>query len=118
MEAAVKAIQEGMSKRDAEKEFGIPKTTLGRRLKGASNKPGQPPVLTMLEENIVDHIQLMCRWGFPLDGSDLRYIVKSYLDRKGVNEPRFKNNLPTAEFVHHFKKRHPELTERFAGNIK
>ena len=54
---------------DAEKEFGITKTTLGRRLKGASNKPGQPPVLTMLEENIiVDRIQLMCRWGFPLGG--------------------------------------------------
>ena len=29
-----------------------------------------------------------------------------------------KNNLPTTGFVHHFKKRHPELTERFAGNIK
>ena len=100
VEAAVKAIQEGMSKRDAEKEFGIPKTTLCRRLKGASNKPGRHPVLTMLEDNIiVDRIQIMCRWGFPLDGSDLRYIVKSYLDCKEVNEPLFKNNLLTSKLL-------------------
>ena len=49
---------------------------------------------------------------FPLGGSDFRYLVKS------VDEKRFKNNMPTVEFVHHFKKRRPELTEGFAGNIK
>ena len=31
---------------------------------------------------------------------------------------RFRDNLRGHEFVIHFKKRHPELTERFAGNIK
>ena len=119
LQAGIKAVQEGMSRREAEQEFGIPRTTLGRRLKGQSSTPGRPPVLTMVEENvIVDRIQLMCGWGFPLDGTDLRYLVKCYLDRKGVNERRFKNNLPTVEFVYHFKKRHSELTERFAGNIK
>ena len=72
-----------------------------------------------MEENfMIERIQIMCDWGFPLDGTDLRYLVKSYLDRKGVQEPRFQNNYPSREFVYHFKNRHPEITERFAGNIK
>ena len=50
-----------MSRRDAQKEFGIPKTNLARWLKGAPNKQGQSAVLNMVEENItVDHNQLMC----------------------------------------------------------
>ena len=66
----------------------------------------------MIEENIiVERICIMCDWGFPLDGTDLCYLVKSYLDRA---EPRFQNR----EFAYHFKKRYPEITECFAGNIK
>ena len=34
----------------------------------------------------------MCEWGFPLDGIDLCYLVKSYLDHKGVKEKQFRNN--------------------------
>ena len=42
-----------------------------------SNKPGWPPVLTFEEEKvIVECIELMCGWGFLLDGSDLRHLVK------------------------------------------
>ena len=119
VQAAITAIQEGMSRREAEKVFDVPKTTLGLGLKGPSNKPGQPPVLIVEEEKvIVDYIQVMCGWGFRLDGSYLRHLVKNYLDRKGVRVVRFQDNLPGHEFVIHFKKRHPELTERFAGNIK
>ena len=66
----------------------------------------------------MDLIQVMCSWGFPLDGSDPRNLVKDYLDRKRVRVERFQDNLPGHEFAIHFKKRHPELTERFAGNIK
>ena len=77
VQATITAIQEGMWKREAEKVFGVPKTTLGRRLKGPSNKPGQPPVLIFEEEKvIVDRIKVMCSCGFPLDGSDLRHLLK------------------------------------------
>ena len=55
----------------------------------------------------------MCGWGFPLDGSSF-----GHLDRKRVRVERFQDNVLGHEFVIHFKKRHPELTERFAGNIK
>ena len=64
VQAAVTAIQEGMSRREADKVFGVPKTTLGQILKGPSNKPGQPLVLTVEEEKVtVDRIQVMCSWG-------------------------------------------------------
>ena len=81
VQAAITAIQEGMLRREAEKVFGIPKTNLGQRLKGPSNKPGQPPVFPVEEEKvIVDQIQVMCSWGFLMDGCDLRYLAKNYLD--------------------------------------
>ena len=57
VQAAITAIQEGMSRREAEKVFGVSKTTLGRALKAPSNKHGQPPVLTLEgEQVIVDRI--------------------------------------------------------------
>ena len=58
----------------------------------------------MTEENItIERNQIMCDWGFPLDGTDLHYPVKSYLDRKGVKEAQFQNNYPSRKFVSHFK---------------
>ena len=44
VQTAITAIQEGMSRREVEKVFGVTKTTLGQRLKGPSNKPGRPLV--------------------------------------------------------------------------
>ena len=64
VQAAITAIQEVMSRIEAKKVFGVPKTTLGRRLKGPSNKPGRPPVLTVEDEKVIsDRIQVMCSWG-------------------------------------------------------
>ena len=64
VQAAITAIQEVMSRIEAKKIFGVPKTTLGRRLKGPSNKPGRPPVLTVEDEKVIsDRIQVMCSWG-------------------------------------------------------
>ena len=53
VQAAITAIQEGMSRREAEKVFGVSKTTLGQVLKAPSNKPGQPPVLTLEGEQVI-----------------------------------------------------------------
>ena len=67
VQAVITAIQKGMSRREAEKVFGAPKTTLGCRLKGPSNSFGQPPVLIVEEEKvIVDRIQVMCSLGVPV----------------------------------------------------
>jgi len=45
-------------------------------------------------------------------------MVKSYLDRKGVTNPRFKDNLPSHRWVDRFLDRHPVLSLRTANPIK
>lgn len=55
----------------------------------------------------------------PLGGFDIRCIVKAYLDKKGIKENRFKNNLPGLDWFKGFMYRHREyLSERMAENIK
>ena len=53
IQAAITAIQESISRREVEKVCSVPKTTLGRRLKGPSNKRGWSPVLTVAEEKVI-----------------------------------------------------------------
>ena len=109
VDEAVDAVRTGnMSQRVAAVEFNIPRTTLKRRLNEGKpkNKPGRPPVLTEeVEAVLLQRIELMCTWGFPLDGEDLRYLVKAYLDKNDIEECRFKKNMPSPEFVYHFKRR-------------
>ena len=54
LKKAIDAIISGSSQRDTAKTFGIPRSTLARRLKGTGKpkKPGRPPVLTEDEEKI------------------------------------------------------------------
>jgi hypothetical protein len=59
----------------------------------------------------------MCEWGYPFSRRDLCYFVKSYLDKKGAST-RFKDNLPTRQFVDKFLGRHKDLSLRTANNIK
>ena len=119
LQKAKEAVSKGVSLRQASRQFNIPRSTLTRHMKSKPKSPGRPPVLSEREESIlIERIQIMCEWGYPIDGLDLRYLVKEYLDRKGVVEKRFKNNMPSSEFLHHFKRRHPEITQRFASNIK
>ena len=49
----------------------------------------------------------------------MRMLAKNVLERQGRKEKRFKNNLPSNEWVHSFLKRHKQkLTMRAAQNIK
>ena len=60
----------------------------------------------------------MSNFGFPIDAFDLRVIVKSYLDKLGLQVRQFKNNLPGQEWAYSFLKRHRDISIRFASNIK
>lgn len=85
MELAKEAVQKGMAWREAAKEFNVSQSTLAHQIRsGETNNSGQPPVLSMMGENIIERIQIVCDWGFTLDGADLCYLVKSYLERKRV----------------------------------
>lgn len=51
------------------------------------------------EEQFVAHIVAVSNYGFPVNTFDLRFVVKSYLDRIGKNETRFNNNLPSRIYL-------------------
>ena len=107
IDKAISAVKRGMSYRKAEKAYGVPKNQIHRRIKNPDTKsPGGQPVLdTTLEDHIASRLVTCSDWGFPLDALDLRYLVKGYLDKRGLVEPRFKQNMPGTEWVTTFMKR-------------
>lgn len=105
----------------ASKKYKIPRSTLALRVKTKTTYPqsGRPHLLSEVEENIlIDHLNAVASWGFPFDLLDLRLLVKSYIDRKGINEPRVKNNLPGPDWASNFIKRHKDrISNRLSANI-
>ena len=63
-------------------------------------------------------VKIVAAWGFLFSGQDLCHFVKSYLDKKGVSNVRFKENLPTHRWVTTFLGRHKELSLRHCNPIK
>lgn len=109
-----------ISLRDAHEIFNIPKSTLQRHATKDVKKPGGQPILRAEEETrLVELITMMGEWGYPLEKIDIRYIVKGYLDRKGIKVAKFDNNLPGYDWVNLFYSRHQQtLTVRLCENIK
>jgi len=60
----------------------------------------------------------MSEFGFPVNKTDLRQILKSYFDRIGRKIKVFKKNLPGLTWVSPFLKRNLTLSVRLATNIK
>ena len=57
--------------------------------------------------------------GFPLDSTDVRYLVKGYLDKHGLVITRFKNNMPSEDWIDFFERRNQEIVFlRISQNIK
>lgn len=122
LETAVKDVKDqGLSIRQAAEKYGIPKSTVQRKL-SAKNclKPGRQCALTEDDETaLTDGVLAASLWGFPFTPLDVRYIVKSYLDMQGRQEKRFKNNLPGHDWVKSFMGRNKDkLTLRLSENIK
>lgn len=109
-----------MSQRQASAHFKICRSTIKNKLKCKfQNKPGHPNIFNVEEElSFASHIDKLCEYGFPVDDLDLRFVVKTYLTRQGKSIEMFRNNLPGRDWVKSFLKRHPQLTVRFAANIK
>lgn len=117
----------GMSYRDCSKKYGIPVTVLHRHNKfkelnpGKNMKPqgGQTILSKNVEKLIVESLITCSSWGYPLTTFDLRLIVKSYLNSKGTNIKKFKDNMPGVEYAMCFLRRHKDtLSQRLCQNIK
>jgi hypothetical protein len=121
LELCLNSVTSGeMSQRVAAAHYDISLSTIKRRLKNnVPNKPGHPVVFTSDEERaFASHIDKVCEFGFPVDEMDFRFIVKSYLDKQGRSVYCFKNNLPGRDWAKSFLRRNPQLSVRFANNIK
>ncbi len=108
-----------MSYRKASKQFNIPYGTLLNKCKNKhSGKVGTPLRLTdECEAFLLQAIDLLAEWKVPLQQLDIRLLVKDYLDRKGVNDTKFKDNCPGEDWMKGFIRRH-NLTQRLADNVK
>lgn len=102
------------------KKYNIPRRTIHNKLKGKhARKPGKQPIFTCDEENaFVNCIISLGEYGFPVNARELRHIIKNYLSRCGRTVKCFENNLPGNDWIKAFIARHPELSQRFAENVK
>uniref|UniRef100_A0A915ICN1 HTH CENPB-type domain-containing protein n=1 Tax=Romanomermis culicivorax TaxID=13658 RepID=A0A915ICN1_ROMCU len=82
--------------------------------------PGHPTVLTKEEENILcEHIMLVAEWGYPMTQTLEAVKHFFYLDKKGVANSTFRDNLPGTDWANKFLQRHKDrLSTRLANNIK
>lgn len=118
--AAVEAIRNGISIREASRRFSIPKTCLLRRLKpNIENVSG--PVLgnytpVFNEENeqlLVDHLLEMQRRFYGLTPLDVRRIAYELAERLEIEHPFNKTKKVAGEdWLHSFLKRNPRLSIR------
>lgn len=122
LEEALEKITDGdMSINAASLKYKIPFGTLYNKFKGMhGSTPGGQPVFTHAEEVAILRTAATCAdWGFPLTTFDLRMFAKSYLDQKGRNVNKFRNNLPGIDWALSVLKRHKNgYGQRLATNIK
>lgn len=85
-----------------------------------SKSVGSPLVLSSTEEGvIVEHIITVSEWGFPFSKTDLRHLVKHYLDKCERKVLQLKDNLPTLQWAARFLERHKkETSEKICQNLK
>ena len=125
LERALQAIDIGVSYRNAVKKFKLSRSVLerhyNRKKTGAYMKRqgGQLALEEDVEKHLVQRLFLCGKWRYPMDKYDLCCIVKGYLDRKGVQHAKFKNNMPSIEWAKSFSARNGNaLSERMRENIK
>jgi hypothetical protein len=93
---------EEMSQRVAAGYYNIPRRTLINKLKllsedKNSRRPGFPPIFTEQEEaEFVTCIIQLSRYRLPVIPLELRFIIRSYLNRIGRTATRFKGILMRA----------------------
>lgn len=117
---AVELIKnKSISSYDAEKQFGIPRRTIEKKVKNLhSNKPG--PRFRLTEEEEIKFVKVLVAagdYGCPLSQLDLKLVVYDYI-KKNNKAHLFNNKTPSDWWVRNFLERHKEkLTLRSTQNI-
>ena len=101
--------------REAEKLYGIPKSTLSDHVTGKSSRAyaGAPRSLSDEDEvEIVITCQVLAEMGFPLNVYYVGNVIKDYLAQQGKSNPFGDTGIPGRDWWSRFLSRHPELAKR------
>jgi hypothetical protein len=91
----------------AAERYQIPIGTIKNKLKSAHNQPrGRPKIFNKEEERaFTENIVALSDSGFPIDKTDLKMVIKLYLDSQGRQEKQFKaGNIPCWYFLFNFRR--------------
>ncbi|GFN77727.1 tigger transposable element-derived protein 1-like [Plakobranchus ocellatus] len=118
LENAMRAINrgEGISVREASKQFGIPRRILRNHISSGSTEKrlGRKPLLSDEEEQLlVDRIARFANIGLPLTAKMIRCYVFKYFEKNNRQHP-FTSNLAGEKWFRLFLNRHPHLRHRKA----
>lgn len=121
LQKALKAINRGTPLSVVSREFNIPKSTLFDKKKGISkpaiSRRGPESILgDETEERLIEWIFYMSEQGFPVTKEQLLNSVQRLMKTMAKNNV-FINNRPRKHWFYGFKKRHPEICEKFSENM-
>ncbi|KAH9639510.1 hypothetical protein HF086_004336 [Spodoptera exigua] len=120
LKKALHAVKSGMSKKQAAREYQVPRSTIQFRLNNPDKinpRPGLTTVLTDEEENVlVNWIIQSSKKGFPRRKEDIQYSVSDFLKKNNRPNP-FKNDVPGEKWLKLFLKRHPEVAVRTPESV-
>ena len=116
MKAALEAVKvDSKGLREASREFGVPVTTLKRRVDGlveVDARPGPSTVLSKEEEDrLYEYCLIMADMGFGLTIENIRIVAYRIAEASGRPHP-FKNGMVGRDWYEAFVRRHPKLSLR------
>ena len=115
MIAAVEAVREGASIREASSKFGVPRSTLGDRMTGriaVEARPGHSPIIPIeIENRMVEKAVSCANQGFGVSKKTLTARAGSLCRSLGLNN-KFTRGIPGKAWWKGFRARHPEVTLR------
>ncbi|XP_011863938.1 PREDICTED: uncharacterized protein LOC105559902 [Vollenhovia emeryi] len=116
----LKALERGVSSREAAAQFGIPRSTLYKKFTKArpvEARKGPATILTTEEEDLLCQWVLFCsESGYPVTKAMLLTSVQKLVKELDRKTP-FKNNKPGRHWYDGFCRRHPQITTRVSQNL-
>ena len=128
MESALKAVERGLSVRQAANRFGMPRATLHDRMKltgdvsqspAAPPKQGRYPVLPAeAEEDLAGRVLYLSDVFYGLDEQKIRSVAYEFAERNGLKHSfNTSSKMAGKDWLAGFLKRHPEISVRKAESV-
>ena len=121
MDDAIEAVHDGMSLREASRQYNVPPSTLSDKLRreGVVLKRGRSPLLPeAIEDDICDWAMAMSKVGLPVTPKTIRQKAREiYSLRFRSVQTRLMDKLFTTSWFRRVKERHPQITTRHPQSL-